>query len=86
MTSVFAFGQRGAEMPFLGVFVGTFSPLAHAALCKAAPRTGPVRCGFAVESSVKVGLHGACPMHCALLSGAASYRGVVAISFGTTAG
>ena len=46
-----------AKSRFSGLFIGTYSPFALAALCKGVPRTRPVRCGFSVESPVVVSLH-----------------------------
>jgi hypothetical protein len=36
-----------------GLFLGTYSALPYAALCRVAQRVRPVRCGFAVEYSVE---------------------------------
>ncbi len=42
---------------FSRLFLGTYSALPYAAPCRVAPRTRPVRCYFAVESSVEVTMH-----------------------------
>ena len=67
------FRAQAPDQPFLvrvrscrfsGPFIGTYSPVPYAAPSRVAPRTRPVGCAFAVESSVGAPLHGqhqACP-------------------------
>ena len=54
-----------------GLFLGTYSALPYAALCRVVQRVRPVRFAFAVESSVEIAvqLHRACPVHNRLASG-----------------
>jgi hypothetical protein len=42
---------------FSGLFIGTYSAVPYAALCRVASRTRSVHCVFAVESSVGVAVH-----------------------------
>src|SRR5712691_3408811 len=42
---------------FSGLFIGTCSTVPYAALRRVAQRVRPVRCAFAVESSVEIAVH-----------------------------
>jgi hypothetical protein len=42
---------------FSGLFIGTYSAVPYAALCRMGQRVRPVRCAFAVESSVEIAVH-----------------------------
>ena len=56
---------------FSGLFIGTCSTVPYAALRRVAQRVRPVRCAFAVESSVEIAVHRAgqgMPYAVALLS------------------
>jgi hypothetical protein len=72
-----------------GLFLGTCSAMPYAALCRLAPRTRSVSCGFAVESSVDVRSHWAAwgmPHAAALLNRVAAGQGVVISSSVETKG
>jgi hypothetical protein len=64
LTSGFSFGRVGKEA-ISRPFIGPYSLLPYAALCRVTAGTWPIRCGVAVESSVFVSLHRvarACPV------------------------
>ena len=44
-------------MGLSGLFLGTYSAVPYAALCRVVQRVRPVRCAFAVESSVEMAVH-----------------------------
>ncbi len=52
-------GHRRLTSVFSGLFIGTYSAVPYAALCRVVPRTRHVRCGFAIESPVDMAAHGA---------------------------
>jgi hypothetical protein len=58
----FRVGAEFEDWGFLGVFLGTCSAFAYAALCRVPRRVRPLRCGFAAVSTVDGPLHRACPV------------------------